>query len=125
MSESISGKIQTDDWKNEKHVPAIDCPEIVKANEWVEVTVQIGREIPHPNLVEHHIRWIQVYFTPDVGKFTYDLGLFNFNSHVEGPVTTDSKLKLYFKTDKQGTLNAISYCNIHGLWESSRSVKII
>jgi len=28
------------------------------------------------------------------------------------------------KIDKPGTLLAASYCNIHGLWESSREIKI-
>jgi superoxide reductase len=125
MTESICDKIQSDDWKHEKHVPTIDVPDTIKADELVEVTVQIGKEIPHPNLVEHHIRWIQVYFTPDEGKFTYDLGTFTFNSHGEGPASIHSKAKFYFKTNKPGTLNAISYCNIHGLWENSKTIKIM
>lgn len=124
MVKSIGDKLKTADWKNEKHVPTINAPETVKADEWIEVTVQIGEEIPHPNKVEHHIRWIQVYFTPDEGKFTYDLGRFEFNSHGEGPASTHSLAKFHFKTDKSGSLNAVSYCNIHGLWENSKPVKV-
>lgn len=124
MANKIGDKVQSADWKSEKHVPSIDAPDTVKADEMVKVVVKVGKEIPHPNTVEHHIRWIQVYFTPDEGKFTYDLGRYSFNSHGEGPVSTDSAAAFHFKTNKSGTLNAVSYCNIHGLWESSKAVKV-
>ncbi|MHA2066938.1 MAG: class II SORL domain-containing protein [Candidatus Thorarchaeota archaeon] len=124
MTEKIGDKVQSADWKNEKHVPSIEAPDTVKEDEIVKIKVQVGKEIPHPNTVEHHIRWIQVYYTPDEGNFTYDLGRFNFNSHGEGPVSTDSKAAFHFKTNKSGTINAVSYCNIHGLWESSKAVKV-
>jgi superoxide reductase len=124
MAKSICEKIQSADWKSEKHVPVIEAPDTVKADEMVKVVVQVGKEIAHPNTVEHHIRWIHVYFTPDEGKFTYDLGRFTFESHGEGPVSTHSAAAFHFKTNKSGTLNAVSYCNIHGLWESSKAVKV-
>ncbi len=124
MAKTIGEKVQSADWKSEKHVPVIEAPDKVKADEMVKVVVTVGKEIPHPNTVEHHIRWIQVYFTPDEGKFTYDLGRFSFNSHGEGPASTDSTASFNFKTNKPGTLNAVSYCNIHGLWESSKAVKV-
>jgi superoxide reductase len=124
MAKTIGEKVQSADWKSEKHVPSIDAPDSVKADEMVKVVVKVGKEIPHPNTVEHHIRWIQVYFTPEDSKFAYDLGRFSFNSHGEGPVSADSAAAFHFKTNKSGTLNAVSYCNIHGLWESSKTVKV-
>ncbi|MBE0526714.1 MAG: Neelaredoxin, partial [Candidatus Thorarchaeota archaeon] len=39
--------IQTADWKNEKHVPAIDIIKIEDGR--VFVKVQVGKEIAHPN----------------------------------------------------------------------------
>jgi len=41
---------QTADWKKEKHVPVIDCPEHVKAGEMFTVKVTVGKEAPHPNV---------------------------------------------------------------------------
>ena len=93
MSQKIGDKVQSADWKNEKHVPSIDAPDSVKADTMVKVVVKVGKEIPHPNTVEHHISWIQVYFTPEESKFTYDVGRFSFNSHGDGPVSTDSAAK--------------------------------
>ena len=45
----IGEKIQEADWKKEKHVPVIECPDSVKANETFEVKVAIGKDIAHPN----------------------------------------------------------------------------
>ena len=62
---------QTADWKSEKHVPAIECPDAVAADEIFEVKVSLGKEVAHPNTTEHHIRWIQLFFKPEGGKFAY------------------------------------------------------
>lgn len=39
---------QTADWKSEKHVPVIECPDAVKADDMFEVKVSIGKEIATP-----------------------------------------------------------------------------
>jgi len=124
-------RIQKADWKKEKHVPVIECPDRVKAGELFEVRVGVGEEIAHPNTTEHHIRWISVYFHPEGEKFTYDVGHFEFNAHGEstagpnqGPVYTHPGVTLSMKINKPGTLHALAFCNIHGLWESSKEVEI-
>lgn len=132
MSESIGKMLQKADWKTEKHVPVIECPDKVKPGEWTKVTVTIGKDIPHPNTTEHHIRWIRVYYVPEGEKFAIDLGNFEFNAHGEsvkganqGPAYTHSAAAFYFKTVAKGTLHAVSYCNIHGLWESTKKVELV
>lgn len=124
MAKSIGEKVQSADWKNEKHVPAITAPDSVKEGEWAKLNVRVGKEIAHPNTVEHHIRWIQVYYTPDDSQFTYDLGRATFNSHGEGAVVTGSSADFHFTVKQSGTINAVSYCNIHGLWESSTKLTV-
>lgn len=57
----LSERIQSADWKTEKHVPVIECPDRVKADELFEVKVSLGKEIAHPNTTEHHIRWIKIF----------------------------------------------------------------
>lgn len=127
----IGEQFQTADWKTEKHVPVIDCPDGVKADEIFNVTVSIGKEVAHPNTTEHHIRWIRLFFKPDGGKFTYEVGNYEFDAHGEsadganeGPVYTHHSVTASLKIKKPGTLYAASLCNIHGLWESSKDVKI-
>jgi len=123
--------IQEADWKKEKHVPVIECPDQVAAGEVFEVKVGLGKEIAHPNTTEHHIRWIRLYFHPEGEKFTYDVGSFEFNAHGEsvaganeGPVYTHHAVTTWMKVGKPGTLHALALCNIHGLWESSKKVQV-
>ena len=122
---------QAADWKTEKHVPAIDMPSKAKKAEVIEVIVSVGKEIPHPNTTEHHIRWIEIYFHAKGEKFPYQIGRFEFNAHGEaaqGPNTstiyTQPSVVCSFKTDKPGMILASSYCNIHGLWENSRELAV-
>lgn len=130
MMEHYANLFQTADWKKEKHVPVIELPEKVKKGENFNVTVSIGKEIPHPNTTEHHIVWIDVLFHPEGSKFPYHVGRFEFLSHgasTEGPNTssiyTHPAVTFVFKTDKSGQLTAFSYCNIHGLWANSKELK--
>lgn len=127
----IADVIQGADWKTEKHAPVIQAPETVKAGENFTVDLCVGKEIAHPNTTEHNIRWIKLYFKPDNGKFVYEIGSFEFNVHGEsvdgankGPVYTEPVAKAVIKLSSSGTLLATSYCNIHGLWESSQAIAV-
>lgn len=127
----LGERIQSADWKKEKHVPVIECPDEVDSGEFFEVKVSLGKEIGHPNTTEHHIRWITLYFHPEGGNFTFDVGHFEFNAHGEsvkgpneGPVYTYHGVTAAMKINQSGTLHAMSYCNIHGLWEDSKKVDV-
>ena len=127
----LSEAIQEADWKTEKHVPVIECADAVNANEMFEVKVSIGKEIAHPNTTEHHISWISLFFYPEGEKFPYQIGRYEFNAHgasAQGPNTSSvyahHAVTAWFKTGKPGTLLAVSLCNIHGLWQSSKEIKI-
>jgi superoxide reductase len=122
---------QTADFKQEKHVPIIDALDTVKKGQQVEVNLSIGKAISHPNTTQHHIKWISLFFLPDGEKNPIQIGELRFTAHgssVQGAdsstVYTEHRGTLVFKTDKPGTLLASSYCNIHGLWQSSRKLRI-
>lgn len=122
---------QTADWKTEKHVPVIECPDRVKAGDLFPVKVTLGKEVAHPNTTAHHIRWISVYFHPEGEKFAYQIGHFEFSAHgesTEGPDTssiyTHHEASTSMKTSKPGTLYATALCNIHGLWQSAKEIKV-
>ena len=120
----IGAKIQSADWKAEKHVPVIDCPDTVPAGEPVQITVTVGKEIAHPNTIEHHINWIEVYYNPEGDKFVYDVGRLEFNVHGEADAATAPAATITVTLNKPGTLQAVSHCNIHGLWESEKAIKV-
>lgn len=122
---------QSSDWKTEKHVPVIEFQGDAKKGEMFRVAVSVGKEIPHPNKTEHHICWIEVYFQPQGEKFPYAVARMEFSAHgasVNGADTstvyTHPEITANFKTDKSGVIYASSYCNIHGLWQSSKELKI-
>ncbi|MEJ2638031.1 MAG: class II SORL domain-containing protein [Desulfosarcinaceae bacterium] len=128
---TIGEQFQTADWKSEKHVPVIDCPDSVAAGEMFDVKISLGKEIAHPNTTTHHIRWIQLYFRPEGDKFAYQVGNFEFCAHGEsaegpdqGPVFTNHSAVASLKVQKPGQLLATALCNIHGLWENSKALTL-
>ena len=125
----LSEFVKTADFKSEKHVPVIDCPDAVKAGEWFTVNITVGKEIAHPNTTEHHIAWIAVHFLPAGAKTTVEIGRFEFSAHGQsptgpnqGPVYTDSTVTIRVKATTGGMIFATAYCNIHGLWESDKTI---
>ncbi len=91
----------------EKHVPVIEPIDGGKA-----VKITVGKEVPHPNTVEHHIKWIMLFGVKNgvaVHIATFDLG----PTYGAPTVTTNVEL------DGISELIAVEYCNLHGLWESS------
>lgn len=104
----------------EKHTPVIKALEKVRANEEFEVIINVGERVPHPNLVEHHIKWIQVFaeieervFNP-VHIATFDLG----------PTFAEPKVRFRMKLEKTANLIALIYCNLHGAWENSVKIEV-
>lgn len=123
--------LQSADWKKEKHVPVIEAPDGVKKSENFRITVSVGKEIAHPNTTAHFIGWISLFFMPDGEKFPYQIGKFEFVSHgasTQGADTstvyTHPEAVCVMKTDKPGAIFASSYCNIHGLWQSSKRLEV-
>lgn len=127
----IGSHIQKADWKTEKHVPVITCADTVAKGQPLEIETAVGKNIAHPNTTEHHIRWIQLYFKPAGGKSIFDLGRFDFSAHGEspaganqGPVHAGPVAAIRVRFEESGTLHAVSYCNIHGLWENEKELAV-
>ena len=103
--------------KVESHTPKIEAPESVKIGQLFQLDVKVG---PHPNTVEHSIRRIDVYFSEEGRSFnpvhlaTTDLT----------PVYTEPNAKIRLKLNKSGTVYAVGYCNLHGLWEGRKQIKV-
>ena len=128
---SLAESLQSQDWKKEKHVPVIECPDSVKSGEKFQITVTVGKEISHPNTTEHHIRWVQLFFHPDGDKYAYQLANCEFAAHGEaaagpnqGPAYTDYVVTVTVGLAKSGVIKAVNLCNIHGLWENSKDIVV-
>ncbi|MEA3239018.1 MAG: desulfoferrodoxin family protein [Candidatus Bipolaricaulota bacterium] len=94
----------------EKHVPVI---ELLDKGKTVKITV--GKEVSHPNTIEHHIKWIALFGVKNglaVHIVTFDLG----------PTYGAPEVMTHVNTDGLSELIAVEYCNLHGLWEGSLTV---
>ncbi len=112
--------IREADWKHEKHVPVI---EVEKEGEDYRVTVSVGKEIPHPNLPEHHISWIELYFIPEGDNTPYPLGRADFLAHGVKNLVSEPRAVFYVSLPGPGKLVALALCNIHGLWKGEKEVR--
>ena len=115
----ITETVQSGDWKAEKHVPVLH---VANNDGILEIKAIVGEEIEHPNTLEHHIGWIKLFFQPEGAKFPVEVGSYGFSAHGEEELFTKPEVTAAIKTDKKGTVFAISYCNIHGLWENSQEI---
>ena len=126
----IAETIRDGDFKAEKHVPTIDAPDKIKAGEEALVKVMVGEEIKHPNTPLHHISWIQLFFKPDngtvadVAKFCYAAHGDTMNLDTPGCILAEPASCVKIHPAKSGTLLAMSYCNLHGLWENSKRIEV-
>lgn len=85
---------QTEDYKNEKHVPMIEKQD-------GGYMVIVGSTL-HPMTEEHYIEWIELTADGQVYK--------QFLKPGDEP-------KAFFKVEAS-EVSAREYCNIHGLWKS-------
>jgi superoxide reductase len=103
--------------KRESHTPKIEAPAKVKADEIFEVKVTVG---PHPNTVEHSIRWIAVYLNEE-GRAFNPVSLSNVSFT---PVQAQPEVTLKLKLQKGGVIHAVEYCNLHGLWSGKKEIRV-
>ena len=125
---SLSSTIRTADWKAEKHVPVLTLPEGAKPGEAFDAEVAVGKEIPHPNTPAHHIAWVALHFVPAGASTSIEIGRAWFTAHGDsmdpakpGPATAPVA-RFRVLLPGPGTLHAVAYCNLHGLWESAVSL---
>jgi len=104
-----------------KHVPIIHVESTVELGKPFEVTVNVGELLAHPNMLGHWIGCISLY-AGDVG-----LGRITFAPGVAEPV-----LEMMVVLSEAGgwtkgdvTLRAVECCNLHGVWENTKTIKLV
>ena len=100
----------------EKHVPSIDVKECSSCNE-LTVIGQVGKEVMHPSTAEHHIKYIQLFGETNENKFVH------ISTLELGEENTLPRGKVNIKKGNLKNIIALSFCNIHGVWENSIEVK--
>jgi superoxide reductase len=96
-----------------KHLPIIDCPDSVVKGEPFEVTIEVGKLLKHPNDNAHYIEYIEL------------LGGDLFISKTDLiPVVGNPKVTLTITLNNEVPLVARARCNLHGIWETSKDIKV-
>ncbi|ODV49778.1 superoxide reductase [Methanohalophilus euhalobius] len=109
IEELIKGKVSEG---KEKHVPDISISKSHGSDVEDLVTVHVGKEVAHPNTVEHHIVWLELYGVKGNGQVV-DLGRAEF-----GPSFTEPLARFKLNVADFKAVFAMSYCNVHGLWQN-------
>lgn len=96
-----------------KHLPVIHAPDTAGEGVPFEVTVRVGELLAHPNESGHYIQWIELYAGDKLlCKATLT------------PISSEPTVTFRIKLHESKTLRAIESCNLHGLWEGTKNVKI-
>ena len=96
----------------EKHIPVIEVGKGKGEMGADIVHVVVGKDVPHPNTVEHHIAWIELFGVRTDGQ-VIDLGRSAF-----APGYTNPNVRFQVPVAEFKSFCALAYCNMHGLWEN-------
>ena len=99
----------------EKHVPIIERGKGHGGTHENIVIVTVGKEVAHPNTIEHHIVWIDLFGVKKETNQVIFIGRCEFSATVSEPTATFKVVNL----DQYKALGAVSYCNLHGIWKST------
>ena len=103
----------------EKHVPVIEAPAKVKKGQRFEVKVTVGKQVAHPNTIEHHIAWVKLYGKEDGARPVFEIAAASFGPTLGEPIVTFTCM-----LPKSTTLIATELCNVHGIWDNSAKVEV-
>jgi len=111
---SLTELNKPEDWGNlsvmaKKHVPIIEAPDTVKANEPFAVKIKVGGidGVEHPNTLSHWINWVALYAGERL------IVMLRFGTELsDGYVVT-----INVTLAASATLRAQEFCNLHGVWE--------
>ena len=96
----------------EKHVPIIEIDKGKGESGADIVRVIVGKEIPHPNTVEHHINWIELFGVKKDGQ------VINLGRAAFAPAYNSPNVRFQVPVTEFKAFCALAYCNIHGVWEN-------
>ncbi|MFC2006713.1 class II SORL domain-containing protein [Chloroflexota bacterium] len=100
----------------EKHVPVIEIDKGKGEGGADIVYVVVGKETPHPNTVEHHIDWIELFGVKKDGQ------VINLGRAAFAPTYSNPNIRFQVLVTEFKTFCSLAYCNIHGVWENCLEV---
>lgn len=107
LNKAKSGNVEEMSDLEKKHTPVIEAPVKIKKGDPVEVSIEVGKYLAHPNENGHFIEWIEL-FSGETFLARVDLE----------PRLTSPKVKFVVALDHSHALIAKERCNLHGVWKS-------
>ena len=101
----------------EKHVPVIEIGKGKGEGGADIIHVVVGKETPHPNTVEHHIDWIELFGVKKDGQ------VINLGRSAFAPAYTNPNVSFQIPVAEFKAFYALTYCNIHGIWENCLAIE--
>jgi len=99
----------------EKHVPVLERGSGHSGTHDNVIIVTVGKDVPHPNTIEHHIVYIELFGIKKSNDQVIFLGRQDF-----APTYTDPTAKFkIINLDEFKAVGALSYCNLHGIWKNT------
>ncbi|MFQ5673848.1 MAG: desulfoferrodoxin family protein [Nitrospinales bacterium] len=95
------------------HVPQIKAPDSIEPGVPFEVEVKVGEKL-HEMIPAHYIDWVDLY-----------AGEIFLTKFILTPNLTQPICKVHVTLSDSATLRAIEHCNVHGLWEGTKPVKVL
>ena len=90
-----------------KHTPIIEAPASASPDELINVSVEVGKLLRHPNENGHFIQWVELYSGD------------TFITRVElTPKVSEPRVTIPVRLQHVHGLRAKARCNLHGTWES-------
>lgn len=96
-----------------KHTPKITAPDKVKAGEWFDVTIAIGKDAVHPSMDTHFVRYIALY--------NGDVEISRTYLH---PVFSQPKVTYTIRLKQSTTLRAMEEANHTAGWISEHPITV-
>jgi len=93
------------------HNPIIELPDKIKKCEPFDMTIKVGSPL-HPNTLEHHISWIQVFLDDNC------ISWINLTPMVMEPI-----VHLRLRVGKKSKLRVAVRCNMHGHWRKEIEIE--
>jgi superoxide reductase len=91
-----------------KHTPLISA---ARDGDTVTVTVEVGRDVPHPNATDHYITFIELYSEmAPIARFD----LF--------PAVSAPRVSVVCLLPEGAKVTAVEHCNLHGVWAYDATV---
>jgi len=100
----------------EKHVPVIETGKGKGEGGADIVRVVVGKEVPHPNTVEHHIAWIELFGVKKDGQ------VINLGRAAFAPAYANPNVRFQVPVAEFKAFCALAYCSVHGVWENCLEV---